>query len=240
MHWTKLVSATKLFRDAYRGAELYDNYMASEDASKWLEDRPPDLAGARLLISFINQWATRSPLKPEELLSGYISVLPELQLLAGLRFETLELSASVDDAGKTVASTIANVFDGIARCGRRYESTGASKILHLLRPELFVMWDLRIAAGYGLCKDVEQPRPNGAEYANIFLRRLTYEADGALESYTLEKHVDRHQAVADMLHISGAPTFAKLLDEYNFMKFTVGEEDLWKLQPATQLAGGRT
>jgi len=231
MHWTKLVSATKLFRDAYRGAELYDRYMANDDASKWLADRQPDLNGARLLISFINQWATRSPLKPEELLNSYMGVLPDLQLLADFRFETLDLSAPVDDAGGTVASRIANVFDGIARCGRRYESTGASKILHLLRPELFVMWDLRIAAGYGLCKDVEQPRPNGSEYADLFLRRLTYEADDALEAYSREKGADRHQAAAGILQISGAPTFAKLLDEYNFMKFTVGVEELWKLHP---------
>ena len=239
MHWTKLVSATKLFRDAYRGAELYDHYMASQDASRWLDDREPDLPGAQLLISFINQWATRSPLKPEELLRGCLAVLPELQSLAGLRFETLDFGAHVDHNGKTVASIIADVFDGIARCGRRYESTGASKILHLLRPELFVMWDLRIAAGYGLCKDVEQPRPNGTEYANVFLPRLTYEADDALESCMREKHVDRHQAVDEILRLSGAPTFAKLLDEYNFMKFTAGVEDLWNLHPATELAGGR-
>lgn len=238
MHWTKLVSSTKHFRDAYRGAELYDRYMANQDASRWLADREPDLPGAQLLINFINQWATRSPSKPEELLRGYLAVLPQLQLLAGLRFETLNLGAPVDHSNKTVASTIAEVFDGIARCGRRYESTGASKILHLLRPELFVMWDLRIAAGYGLCKDVERPRPNGTEYANIFLLRLTYESDNALESYSREKQVDRNQAVDDVLRLSGAPTFAKLLDEYNFMKFTAGVEDLWKLDPATELVGG--
>ena len=230
MHWRQLLQAATLFREQEPRAYLryYDQYIKSRSAQKWESPDTLDIQEAQLLIDFINQWATRTPMKPGDLLRGYRMAFLVLQRLKGLRFETVNLSGLVGADGETVASAIAKAFGAIATCGRRNESTGASKILHTLQPDLFVMWDMRIAGGYGLCKDATQQRPNGHEYAHVFLPRLKYEADEAIATYLAESPVATEDPAAQITSLAGAPTFPKLLDEYNYMKYTLGASLLWR------------
>ena len=58
-----------------------------------------------------------------------------------------------------------DVFDKVGNCTLidRYESTDASKILHTILPNFFVMWDDKIKEG------VIQGRDNGAGLCFLFL-----------------------------------------------------------------------
>ena len=52
-------------------------------------------------------------------------------------------NATIQDVefNKETRCSIVRLFDTIARCnGGRYESTAASKVLHVVNPKLFVMW----------------------------------------------------------------------------------------------------
>ncbi len=209
MHWRKLLQARTLYYELEPRAHLYDQYMSSRDPQKWESPGALDAREAQLLIDFINQWSTRTPMKAVDLLEGYRLAFPVLQQLKGVRFEQLDLKSVIGADGTTVASSVAKAFGAIATCGQRHESTGASKILHTVFPALFVMWDMRIAAGYGIYK--EQKRPTGHEYAQSFLPRVKYEADEAILSFARESGASSGGAVDQIVSLSGAPTFPKLL-----------------------------
>jgi hypothetical protein len=88
-----------------------------------------------------------------------------------------------------------DVFDKVANSTEidRYESTDASKILHTILPDFFVMWDDEI-------KDrLVGGRRMGATYAFHFLPMSAIEF--------IRERCD-------------GKTLAKLVDEYNYMKHT--------------------
>ena len=85
---------------------------------------------------------------------------------------------------------IFKVLSGIAGI----ESTGASKLMHLKLPQVFVMWDKRIREDYGyMAGDAEDYR--------AFLNDMQKRFSG--------------------IKIKSDRTFAKLVDENNYLKITV-------------------
>ena len=126
-----------------------------------------------------------------------------------------------DDATR---STIGCIFDKVAKShnGKRNEATGASKILHLIYPELFVMWDGAIRGGYGSGGKYE-----GVQYVD-FLRRMQMLANYAIEQVKRECDVSRDVAI-ERLQCDGH-TLAKTLDEYNYVKFTLNEDSVWQAE----------
>lgn len=124
---------------------------------------------------------------------------------------------------------IQDAFDKVAQSGeRRYESTGAAKILHIWAPNSLVMWDAAISAGYGIYRDATAPRPSGKDYAFTFLPRLQAEASEAIGTCMVEKGLDRKEAVQAIEESACREPFTKLLDEYNYAKYTLSADSLWK------------
>lgn len=93
-------------------------------------------------------------------------------------------------------------------------STVTSKIMHLLNPELFVMWDTDIIGAYGL----EASEKGYREF-------LTTMKEFAI---SLQPHLDRIKQTQEDLRLESAElygaefyfrkSFAKLLDEYNWIE----------------------
>ena len=115
-------------------------------------------------------------------------------------------------------------FDRVAKSNakKRNEATGASKILHIINPELFVMWDGAIRGGYGFSR-----KYGGKQYVS-FLRRMQMLANYAIEQVKRECDVSREEAITE-LKCEGH-TLAKALDEYNFVKFTMNVDAVWQAE----------
>ncbi len=113
------------------------------------------------------------------------------------------------------------MFETIASSGSRYESTGTSKILHLLYPPLFVMWDSAIRGGYAV-------NGRSGDYAERFLPRIQREGREAVDSYIAERKAGPSTAVRELEKLCGGRTFTKLIDEYNYCKFTLRVDELWR------------
>jgi len=84
--------------------------------------------------------------------------------------------------------------------------TSASKILHLLRPQLFMMWDMDIAKTYRV-----KPSPTG--YLE-FLKRCQLILRSIVRNYRNLGLIDPEQYLIEKF---GKP-LTKLLDEYNWLK----------------------
>ena len=94
-------------------------------------------------------------------------------------------------------------------------------MLHIVNPELFVMWDEAIRGGYGCSKG------EGDQYVD-FLRRMQRLANYVISQIEIECGVSRGEATAWLK--CERHTLAKTLDEYNFMKFTRNCDSVWQAE----------
>ena len=208
LNYKKLIDAHKLFYEGEYRAFNYDGYMKLKDWEIWMN---PDLPSdeIRKLFNFIKSWDRffRGDVKTFQEI--YREVYPTIQELKDERIEdtnfTEELKIKVRD-----------VFDKVANCPliNRYESTDASKILHTILPNFFVMWDDDIKKG------VMQGREKGAAYAFYFLPKMQLELREAIKTCMEERKLDRADAIRYICERCDGKTLAKLVDEYNYMKYT--------------------
>jgi len=200
--------------------------MASRDTSQW--ESPERLTEHEVgrLIRFINQWATRSRFDAEKLRRAYVHMFPTLQDLRRVNLYEVRPWQPLAQHG-TVSEAIKTVFETVATCGARYESTGASKILHTWLPDLCVMWDAAIAAGYGIYKGATQYRRKGADYSERFLPRVSIQILEALDTYIADKGGTRVKAAAAISRLAGDRPLTKIVDEYNYAKYTLSLDELW-------------
>ncbi len=142
----------------------------------------------------------------------------------GLRQLESQTIADVNLCDEAKVNIIGCTFDKVAKShnGKRNEATGASKILHMIYPELFVMWDGAIRDGYGFGGEYE-----GVQYED-FLRRMQRVANYAINQVEEECDVSREDAI-ESLKCDGH-TLAKALDEYNYVKFTLNDEAVWQAE----------
>jgi len=96
----------------------------------------------------------------------------------------------------------------------RYESTDASKILHTIIPNFFVMWDKRIR------DETVQGGVRGAVYAFYFLPKMQGELKEAIETCMEDRRLTREDAIKYICEKCDGKTLAKLVDEFNYMKYT--------------------
>lgn len=224
MHWKKLIEGCNLYnqqlgtRRYTLGYEPYD-CLPGIEAIRSTE--------AKKLVKFMNSWGTRSPMTEHDLRRGIEPIYEDLQLLSRLDMAFLDLHGQ-DDQGRAFKDVIAHAFNGIAGCSpRRTESTGASKILHILIPRLFIMWDRRIAAGYGVDRDSHDQFP-GHEYVRKFLPRVMVELEEALSTFQRDHQCEVSEAALALESLGGGLTIARMLDEFNYAKFTLSLDALWQ------------
>ncbi|WP_460024566.1 hypothetical protein [Infirmifilum sp. SLHALR2] len=133
-------------------------------------------------------------------LSREVSALRRLSLL------------DADLEGGDVAQGVGEVFDRLRRV-RRLGPVGASKVAHLLCPDLFVMWDYKIAKSYGFNPD----RDGYFEFLE-FLRKMQGLARGVVEQKARVLGCSVSEATRRLSEEHGGRTLAKLVDEYNWWK----------------------
>ena len=97
--------------------------------------------------------------------------------------------------------------------------TGASKVLHLLYPNIFVMWDDGIRTAY----NIQTPNPDN--YVN-FLVKIQEIIKRLISEYASKHGVNESNARQKLIEIFDGYSITKVVDEYNFLKFTKNEKAL--------------
>ena len=208
MHYTQLIEANHLFYEGEYRAFNYDGYLCRKDWTCWFKPNLP-VSEIKKLFNFIKSW--------DRFFRGDIELFQKtypkiLSIIEKLKDERIEDTKFTDEMKRYVR----DVFDLVANCAldNRYESTDASKILHTILPNFFVMWDKKIkdnlVGGGG----------RGAVYAFRFLPQMQSELNEAIETCMENQGMKREDAIAYIREETGEATLAKLVDEYNYMKFT--------------------
>lgn len=218
----KLVSTEK---DGYPAKPIAIDHDASYEKALKTKD-PEDIA------TFLKSWRTRTEISLTKLERHIKSKSQELKALENLNIVSVDLENSVNVGGQSklirdVIIDLFNTFSDISERPGRRDYTASSKTLHVLLPKLFVMWDNCIRCAYG-CK-VKGVKDAGEKYF-IFLKRVQTEAKEAVKTYCEENNCKVNQAIERIekeLYEGGFYSFARLLDVYNFQKYTIGDDRLW-------------
>lgn len=208
MDYKKLIEGHKLFYEGEYRAFNYDGYMKCKGWTCWISpDLPID--EIRKLFNFIKSWDRFFQGDVERFKEIYAEVFSTLQKLKDERIEDTSFTEGLK-------IEVRGVFDKVANCTLidRYESTDASKILHTILPHFLIMWDDSIKEG------VMQGGNNGAVYAFHFLPKMQLELREAIETCMKERKLNRVDAIRYICEKCDGKTLAKLVDEYNYMKYT--------------------
>ena len=153
------------------------------------------------IIRFLQIWGVRSAanISPEHLCSKIQDLKPQL-----LQLNIDLLNANLDSLNKQIR----DVFDQI-KAVRHVGPTSASKILHILVPRLFVMWDGEIARNYRVSTDSQG-------YVE-FLRKSQNLLMSLMRQY---RSLGIAQPELELVNKYGKP-LTKLLDEYNWLSIRI-------------------
>ena len=212
--WAALRLGSELYHQLESRDHYYNDYL--RDIKKWDRWEDADQLGRSdmvPLIGFLNQWRSRyedSSETRERLVDTIRHVLPVVTAFKGMDLLSIDLDGDIAQIASTPGEVIGRVFDAIALAQGKKHSTVASKIMHTMNPELFIMWDEKICAGYAL------DDRGGSDYADRFLRRMQQLARSSGESNFACGH-----------------PMAKVVDEYNYVKFTLARDEIWDAEMGT-------
>lgn len=176
----------------------------------------------KLIGGFLNKWRSRFPNTDESadaVLTTLEGVSPLLQATLRFNIEIVDLDKSLTVGGRQlpVYQAIAEIFSAIANC-YGFRTTPGAKIMGVLNPGLFAMWDDAIAVCYlaGDTTDIF----SGIGYAT-FLRKMQHVARQCISDFqTRFGREDPASYLSEKLRLDPPVPLAKFLDEYNWITIT--------------------
>ena len=218
-HYSDLIKAHKFFIKEEGRFKFYDAYMKARDPKAWFQSSDVPLKEGLLLFGWVHSWDPNFEGDLTRFLQIYEDIFPSVKTFENETLIDIDFTGDAKDS-------LHEIFDSIANCNRtkrfgkqRFESTDTSKILHVLIPKLFVMWDRKIRRG--ILGDAE--RKSAREYVYEFLPEMQKLAKTFLDSYISEKGGNYESAAQDISKMVDNYTLAKSIDELNFLRFTLGK-----------------
>ena len=208
-HYTDLFKAHKFFDDVENRWNFYDVYMDSRDPTAWFKSPDVPLREGLLLFGWVHSWDPNFQGDLRRFLEIYRDIFDMVRSFEHKTLIDIDFSSDVNNC-------LCVTFDRVANCckTRRYESTDASKILHAIVPELFVMWDDKIR------NNLVGARRDGRCYAYEFMPNMQGFVKQFLDSYIRKNGGDYENASSQISKMTHNHTLAKLIDEFNYLRFT--------------------
>lgn|GEM_PF-1133645 len=226
--WDEFAWAAFLYKAMVGGDNDYQGLMEQDQFLKNLRTNPAGVEPAKIqdpVIKFLNRWRCRTPNNPEaaEAILDALRILqPCLQALSAFEIETVDFDHPIIVNGNQIT-----VHEAIAKCYRTlnelrgFGATMTSKLLHILQPKLFIMWDSKILNHYW--QSDQQVQDSGAGYC-AFLQAVKEIEERISQSFMKAVSPDEANQgpavyLSMKLEYDPPKTMAKYLDEYNWVKF---------------------
>lgn len=227
-NWSEFAWAAFLY-GSLGGDQHYQGLMQNDAFLSSLRLNPTGLVDAdirqHLLKGYLNAWNTRVPVSSAAAIKASINdMVPWLSALSGFSIKTVDFQNVLKVSGQR--STVADAVEVCYRIFRATSYIGATatgKVLHVLNPELFVMWD-RPILNYLSRKSAISDSPQGYR---IFLQQMNREAVHICSSFTAavlnppsESGDSPDAYLSRQMNYNPPKTMAKYLDEYNWVTIT--------------------
>jgi hypothetical protein len=184
-----------------------------------------------LLKGYLNAWRTRlqNSLQSASAIKASISdMIPWLSALSGLSIKTVNFQDMLMVNGQrlTVADAVEACYRIFRATGYKIAATATGKVLHVLNPELFVMWDKPIRTCFFYENSGITDSPEGYR---MFLQQMNRDAVDVCSSFAsaalnpspeLGDSPDAY--LSRQMNYNPPKTMAKYLDEYYWVTITNG------------------
>lgn len=224
-----LKSVENLSFESLAWASLFYHHTASTDEENGyrtlldstvistLRTNPADLAIEQvkdeIISKFLNKWGCRLAKKNHDFLAEKIikvtgHIKEDLQSLSGAKLIDIDLASN--------KTAIKNCYQAMVGIGHGFSHTAASKLLHMISPELFVMWDGPMREGYRKHYDITA---DAAGYFN-FMKKMQEGLQKVSQSFLVAYEGCPAGFLSKKLEINPPKTLVKHLDEYNWITIT--------------------
>jgi hypothetical protein len=214
------------------GDRHYQLLMQNNDFLSSLRSNPNSVTDADvqlyLLKGYLNAWKTRvrnTPQSASAIKASISNMVPWLSALSGLSIKTANFQTVL-----TVNGQHLSVADAVEACYRIFRATGhkigataTGKVLHVLNPELFVMWDNPILTHFFVKSGIT----DSPEGYRKFLQQMNREAANVCSSFAAavlnpppDPGDDPDTYLSRQMNYTPPKTMAKYLDEYYWVTVT--------------------
>jgi hypothetical protein len=233
---SEMKSPEKLLRGCEKFHEMEPRDIIYLVARKIILENPNSeyhiLAGIEVLLLVWNAvYLQRQPDKVKrslenDILEAYRNTKNDFEFLKGKKLESIDLK------DPDIVNKIKGIFKAFAT-HKSIESTGASKAIHLVNPELFMMWDSEIKKNYHRLHPSYQIRSEFTNECYVeFMRTMQEVARGILEKKMIDEirqtyHERIYSKEPQLMNVFSQATvesLPKMLDECNYMKFRQGTD----------------
>jgi len=209
------------------GDQAYVKILKQQNFLQKLRDRPGDVRVEEIrniLVKFLNRWGCRLRNYDNVAASGLQGCLvrthPELSDLQkysifDFSLENVEMTEEVE-----------RVFTGFWHCGSgsaaagNFGPTATSKLLHIINPDFFPLWDESIRIAYW--KEDDRIVESGRGYS-IFMDQLRKMAEGLrAECEGKFGTLDPARLISERLKIDPPHSILKFIDEFNWVTYKLG------------------
>jgi len=233
---SEMKSPDKLLRGCEKFHEMEPRDIIYLVARKIILEKPDSeyhiLAGVEVLLLVWNAvYLQRQPdhvkrSLENDILQAYRSTKDDFEFLKDKKLETINLN-DLD-----VVNRIKKIFKTFSG-QKSIESTGASKAIHLIRPDLFMMWDNEIKRNYHRLHPSYGIKSEDLEECYIeFMKTMNEVARAILEQKTIdeirqmyyERVYSKEPQLMNVFSHAIVESLPKMLDECNYMKFRQGAD----------------
>ena len=169
-----------------------------------------------IAIEFLRRWKIRNTqrIDREELHKTLRNLDQYSRLLRYKRLSNLDFAQEVSEVDGNVSKLVKKMYDKISNV-YGVGATSTSKILHGINPSIFMMWDKKERLGYGCAE-------NGVGYLRFLFESkiiLAKIVESYQEKYNCKSEI-AEERIIKQANTKRKMSLTKLLDQYNFMKFT--------------------
>lgn len=230
--WYEFAWATFLY-SAMGGDRDYQGILNRTELLNRLRSNPEAaLTGEiqqNLIKGFLNRWKCRvrnTPQSARAVRTKLHEMQPYLQALDNLGIEDINFGQAIyiDGEQMTVEECIKHCYLHMTIRRYRMFTTGVSKLLHILQPKLFVMWDKDILEHYKKIDDRVSNEPEGYCIYLHLMQDMAKQVTQGFRHAMLNPPAGANESVAVYLsarmNYNPPKTMAKYLDEYNWVTVT--------------------
>ena len=230
--WKEFAWAAFMY-GAIGGDRDYQTLMSNPTFLNLLRTNPLSIADSdiqkNLIKGFLNRWKTRveNSLQSAQAIKQSIANLTNsLNALTGCLIGSVNFQqvVTISSQTKTIASIVEDCYYTLKHTGYRIGPTATAKLLHILQPRLFVMWDGAILKYF---KRRNLGIRDSKQGYRCFLEKIHQTANQIIQDFnhqSLNPPVSSGQSPEDYLsiHLQYTPykTMAKFLDEYYWVTVT--------------------
>jgi len=225
--WEKFESAVRSYPEIADYDQSYEELMGNQKLINELRTNP-SLKEIHKIMEFLNKWKCRIKYGDDSakiLLSVIAESLQLLDIIRNYNINDIDFDWKIhgNKFNLRIKDLIILLYSKFRHVDFKFGATATAKILHILAPDLLVMWDKAILEYY----QIKDPRvsDSGPGYVQflILMREIAIALNNEFQSSKLHHSLtwkDPASYLSMATKCNHPKTFAKYLDEYNWVTIT--------------------